>query len=136
MYINFWLPDVNFGSLAKIELNTIFILLIKEDTVDLFGGKLRSSSLSMSKASEIRSLFLALASELQSTNPTTGNEAPNLDLTITNLNRSLNLSETTPRVRVMDTALSLMCFTSSQVTSIHKTDRKRKIIELFFYLNT
>ncbi|XP_075079656.1 uncharacterized protein LOC107813785 isoform X2 [Nicotiana tabacum] len=69
----------------------------------------------MSKASEIRSLFVALASELQSTNPTTGNEAPNLDLTITNLNRSLNLSETTPRVRVMDTALSLMCFTSSQV---------------------
>ncbi|OIS98164.1 PREDICTED: uncharacterized protein LOC109233431 [Nicotiana attenuata] len=69
----------------------------------------------MSKASEIRSLFLALASELQSTNLTTGNEAPNLDLTITNLNHSLNLSETSPGVRVLDTALSLMCFTSSQV---------------------
>ncbi|KAK4342484.1 hypothetical protein RND71_038300 [Anisodus tanguticus] len=69
----------------------------------------------MSKASEIRSLFVSLASELQSINPTTGNEAPNLDLTITNLNRSLNLSETTPTVRVLDTALSLMCFTSFQV---------------------
>ncbi|XP_055825057.1 uncharacterized protein LOC129893532 isoform X2 [Solanum dulcamara] len=69
----------------------------------------------MSKASEIRSLFVSLASEVKSINPATGNEAPNLDLTITNLNRSLNLSETIPRVRVLDTALSVMCFTSSQV---------------------
>ncbi|XP_059284258.1 uncharacterized protein LOC132037707 isoform X2 [Lycium ferocissimum] len=70
----------------------------------------------MSEVSEIRSLFVSLASELQSINPTTGNESPNLDVTITNLNRSFNLSETTtPRVRVLDTALSLMCFTSSQV---------------------
>ncbi|CAN4084769.1 unnamed protein product [Withania somnifera] len=66
----------------------------------------------MSKVSEIRSLFVSLASELKSINP---DEASNLDITVTYLNRSLNLCETIPRVRVLDTALSVMCFTSSQV---------------------
>uniref|UniRef100_M1AL38 Uncharacterized protein n=1 Tax=Solanum tuberosum TaxID=4113 RepID=M1AL38_SOLTU len=69
----------------------------------------------MSTVPEIRSLFVSLASELKSISPATGNEAPNMDLSITNLNRSLNLAETISRVRVLDTALSALCFTSSQV---------------------
>ncbi|KAH0744711.1 hypothetical protein KY290_032704 [Solanum tuberosum] len=69
----------------------------------------------MSTVPEIRSLFVSLASELKYISPATGNEAPNMDLSITNLNRSLNLAETISRVRVLDTALSALCFTSSQV---------------------
>ncbi|KAL2501328.1 hypothetical protein Fot_35176 [Forsythia ovata] len=63
---------------------------------------------------EISSLFASMASALQNLNPTDGNEYPNLALSISNLNRSLNLSET-PGVRVLDAALSLMCFTGPQV---------------------
>ncbi|KAK6147717.1 hypothetical protein DH2020_018629 [Rehmannia glutinosa] len=45
------------------------------------------------------------------TYPTATNE---VDLSISNLSRSLNLSEA-PRARILDTALSLMCFTAPQV---------------------
>ncbi|PHT35265.1 hypothetical protein CQW23_27065 [Capsicum baccatum] len=69
----------------------------------------------MSKVLEITSLLVSLASQLNSINPATGNESTNVDLTIANLNRSLNLSGTIPRIRVLDTSLSVMCFTSSQV---------------------
>ncbi|KAI3443639.1 hypothetical protein Pfo_000304 [Paulownia fortunei] len=65
----------------------------------------------MSRFPEISSLFAALASNLQTLDPTARNQ---VDVSITNLNRSLNLSEA-PRVRILDTALSLMCFTAPQV---------------------
>ncbi|XP_011093729.1 uncharacterized protein LOC105173618 isoform X2 [Sesamum indicum] len=65
----------------------------------------------MSRFAEITSLFAALASNLQTQDPTATNE---VDLSISDLNRSLNLSEA-PRVRILDTALSLMCFTAPQV---------------------
>ncbi|PHU11744.1 hypothetical protein BC332_18674 [Capsicum chinense] len=69
----------------------------------------------MSKVSEIRPLLVSVASQLNSINPAIGNESTNVDLTIANLNRSVNLSGTIPRIRILDTALSVMCFTSSQV---------------------
>ncbi|KAL0308497.1 UNVERIFIED_CONTAM: hypothetical protein Sradi_5792000 [Sesamum radiatum] len=65
----------------------------------------------MSRFAEITSLFAALASNLQTEDPTATNE---VDLSISDLNRSLNLSEA-PRVRILETALSLMCFTAPQV---------------------
>ncbi|KAL0374488.1 UNVERIFIED_CONTAM: hypothetical protein Sradi_3364500 [Sesamum radiatum] len=65
----------------------------------------------MSRFAEISSLFAALASNLQIQDPTATNE---VDLSISDLNRSLNLSEA-PRVRILDTALSLMCFTAPKV---------------------
>ncbi|KAL6554959.1 hypothetical protein OROGR_006217 [Orobanche gracilis] len=65
----------------------------------------------MSRFPEISSLFAALASNLQAPNPTAENE---LDMSLANLNRSLNLSGA-PRVRILDTTLSLMCFTAPQV---------------------
>ncbi|KAK4415671.1 hypothetical protein Salat_2674500 [Sesamum alatum] len=65
----------------------------------------------MSRFAEISSLFAALASNLQTEDTAARNE---VDLSISDLNRSLNLSEA-PRVRILDTALSLMCFTAPQV---------------------
>ncbi|PIN17265.1 hypothetical protein CDL12_10067 [Handroanthus impetiginosus] len=65
----------------------------------------------MSTFPEISSLFAALASNLQSQDLTARDE---LDLSVSNLSRSLNTSEA-PRVRILDTALSLMCFTAPQV---------------------
>ncbi|GFP92655.1 hypothetical protein PHJA_001409700 [Phtheirospermum japonicum] len=65
----------------------------------------------MSRFPDISSLFAALASNLQALDPTAANE---FELSISNLNRSLNLSEA-PRVQTLDTALSLMCFTAPQV---------------------
>lgn len=57
-----------------------------------------------------------MASSLQNLDAMNGNDDPNLALSISNLNRSLNLSET-PGVRVLDAALSLMCYTGPQVCS-------------------
>ncbi|KAL0410508.1 UNVERIFIED_CONTAM: hypothetical protein Slati_3640500 [Sesamum latifolium] len=65
----------------------------------------------MSRFAEISSLFAALASNLQTQDPMATND---VDLSISDLNRSLNLSEA-PRVRILDTALSLMCFTAPKV---------------------
>ncbi|KAL7095957.1 hypothetical protein ACP275_10G055100 [Erythranthe tilingii] len=65
----------------------------------------------MSRFPEISSLFAALASNLQSQHPAAENE---VDHSLYILNRSLNLSEA-PRVRVLETALSLMGFTAPQV---------------------
>ncbi|KAL8456541.1 hypothetical protein ACS0TY_033837 [Phlomoides rotata] len=65
----------------------------------------------MSTFPEIHSLFAALASNLRAQDPTVRNE---VDLSISNLNRTLNLNEP-PRVCILDTALSLMCFTAPQV---------------------
>nr|XP_027066099.1 uncharacterized protein LOC113691970 isoform X1 [Coffea arabica] len=70
----------------------------------------------MTKFSEITSLFSSLASNAGALDPTATNEDDeDLAITISNLNRSLNLSETQPSTRVLDTALSLMCFTAPQV---------------------
>lgn len=72
----------------------------------------------MSKLSEITSLFATLASNLQSEDPTVRDEDDeDLSVTVSCLSRSLNLTETQPRVRILDAALSLMCFSSSQVSS-------------------
>ncbi|GER25173.1 tetratricopeptide repeat protein [Striga asiatica] len=65
----------------------------------------------MSRIPELTSLFATFASNLQARHPTADNE---VDLSVANLNRTLNLSEA-PRVRVLDTALSLMGFTAPQV---------------------
>ncbi|KAF8400993.1 hypothetical protein HHK36_014296 [Tetracentron sinense] len=64
----------------------------------------------MSKLPEITDLFTKLASHLQSGIP--HEEA--CEPAISSLNQSLNLNESS-RVRVLDTALSLMCFKSPQV---------------------
>ncbi|CAA3015772.1 Hypothetical predicted protein [Olea europaea subsp. europaea] len=68
----------------------------------------------MSSFPELSSLFATMASSLQNLDAMNGNDDPNLALSISNLNRSLNLSET-PGVRVLDAALSLMCYTGPQV---------------------
>ncbi|XP_071689345.1 uncharacterized protein [Rutidosis leptorrhynchoides] len=65
----------------------------------------------MSSLPEVTVLFARLASQIQ-------NEAINSDqsddVLVTVLNQSLNLNEV-PRVRVLDSALSIMCFTAPQV---------------------
>ncbi|KAK9275328.1 hypothetical protein L1049_022592 [Liquidambar formosana] len=61
---------------------------------------------------EITDLLARLASHLQTLAP---HEEEACDLAISKLNRSLNLSEEDSRVRVLSTALSLMCFKAPQV---------------------
>ncbi|CAL5438039.1 unnamed protein product [Camellia sinensis] len=71
----------------------------------------------MNRVTEITDLFARLATNLQTLNPTVPNEDhrhETLDLSISKLNRSLNLEDSS-RVRVLDTALSLMCFKAPQV---------------------
>ncbi|XP_052199505.1 uncharacterized protein LOC127806323 [Diospyros lotus] len=69
----------------------------------------------MSKLPEINDLFARLAVNLQTLDPTAENENQEpLDGMISNLNQSLNLPEGS-RARVLDTALSLMCFRAPQV---------------------
>ncbi|XP_057787660.1 uncharacterized protein LOC131004910 [Salvia miltiorrhiza] len=60
---------------------------------------------------QISSLFAVLASNLRTPHPTAGDE---VTLSLSNLNRSLNPTDV-PRVRILDTALSLMHFTVPQV---------------------
>ncbi|XP_057967887.1 uncharacterized protein LOC131157617 isoform X2 [Malania oleifera] len=75
----------------------------------------------MSRLPEITDLLARLASNLKTLGPTTRDgeeeeekEQQTCQLSISNLNQSLNLSDNS-RVRVLDTALSLMCFKSTQV---------------------
>ncbi|XP_059633100.1 uncharacterized protein LOC132275917 [Cornus florida] len=68
----------------------------------------------MSRLPEITDLFARLASNLQTLKTTVGDEDQTCDLLISNLNCSLNLNENS-RVRVLDTALSLMGFRAPQV---------------------
>ncbi|PSS15513.1 hypothetical protein CEY00_Acc13004 [Actinidia chinensis var. chinensis] len=69
----------------------------------------------MSRLPEITDLFARLASNLETLNPTATNEDQEaIDLSISHLNQSLNLEDSS-RVRVLDTALSLMCFRAPQV---------------------
>ncbi|KAJ0491274.1 hypothetical protein HanIR_Chr12g0562091 [Helianthus annuus] len=65
----------------------------------------------MSSRPELTELFTELASRIETRNSQTDQSD---DVLIADLNQSLNLNEV-PRVRVLDTALSLMCFTSPQV---------------------
>ncbi|KAF6174888.1 hypothetical protein GIB67_026376 [Kingdonia uniflora] len=67
----------------------------------------------MSEITEITSLFTRLASHLQSQLSPPIDEDPLL-FSISSLNQTLNLNKTS-RVRVLDTALSLMCFKAPQV---------------------
>ncbi|CAH9083916.1 unnamed protein product [Cuscuta europaea] len=69
----------------------------------------------MSELPEVNSLFAALASKLQEGEATAEDDDRNLDNAVRNFNMWLNLSETNPKVQVLDTALSLMCFTAPQV---------------------
>ncbi|XP_051131557.1 uncharacterized protein LOC127251748 isoform X2 [Andrographis paniculata] len=68
----------------------------------------------MSRLPEINSLFAAVGSYLRSQDSTA---RVDVDSSVSDLNRSLNLHEV-PRVRILDTALSLMCFTAPQVLRV------------------
>lgn len=67
---------------------------------------------------EITDLFVRLASHLNDASSSHRNGAQEgeeaLDLSISKLNMSLNLNDNS-RVRVLDTALSLMCFKAPEV---------------------
>ncbi|CAI9286073.1 unnamed protein product [Lactuca saligna] len=68
----------------------------------------------MSNLLELTGLFSRLASQIETGNADTNNADQSDDVLVAALNQSLNLSEQS-RVRVLDTALSLMCFTAPQV---------------------
>lgn len=76
----------------------------------------------MTSMPELTDLFARLASHLNDTSlphhttKQVQNEAA-LDLSISELNHSLNLNDNS-RVRVLDTVLSLMCFKAPQVSSL------------------
>ncbi|XP_021276678.1 uncharacterized protein LOC110411017 isoform X2 [Herrania umbratica] len=69
----------------------------------------------MAMPQSITDLFARLASHLQLPISERENEEEALNLAISKLSQSLNLNETDSRVRVLDTALSLMCFEAPQV---------------------
>ncbi|KAK1377748.1 putative Acyl-CoA synthetase family member 4 [Heracleum sosnowskyi] len=68
----------------------------------------------MSAIQEITNLFASLALNLNASNQVSESVDNSIDLSITKFNQSLNFNQHS-RVRVLDTALSLMCFTSPQV---------------------
>lgn len=68
----------------------------------------------MTTVPELTDLFAKLASHLKTLNQD-HEEEDALSLSIAKLNQSLNLSNEDSRVRVLDTALSLMCFKAPQV---------------------
>ncbi|GFS43376.1 hypothetical protein Acr_00g0084810 [Actinidia rufa] len=69
----------------------------------------------MSRLPEITDLFVRLATNFENLDLTATNEDQEAtDLSISHLNQSLNLEDSS-RVRVLDTALSLMCFRTPQV---------------------
>ena len=74
----------------------------------------------MSRLPEITDLFARLASNLKTLYPTDKNEdcfEGASDPSISELNRSLNLDDEGSSVRVLDAALSLMCFKAPQASS-------------------
>ncbi|CAK9134960.1 unnamed protein product [Ilex paraguariensis] len=83
----------------------------------------------MSKLTEITNLFASLASNLETLDETATSESQSTDLSISisNLTQSLNLTPTS-RVKVLDTALSLMCFTAPQVLNSMNEDLVKTII--------
>ncbi|KAD2393809.1 hypothetical protein R6Q59_013351 [Mikania micrantha] len=68
----------------------------------------------MSSLPELTGVFSSLASRIGTRNLETEIDDQSDDVLVAALNQILNLSEV-PRVRVLDTALSLMCFTAPQV---------------------
>ena len=75
----------------------------------------------MSTLPEITDLFARLASNLKSLDPTAKNEDCLVGVfnpAISELNRSLNLEDDGSGVRVLDAALSLMCFKAPQASSL------------------
>lgn len=73
----------------------------------------------MTTVPELTDLFSKLASHLKtlSQGHKEEEEEEALSLSISKLNQSLNLNNDDSRVRVLDTALSLMCFKAPQVSS-------------------
>jgi tRNA 2-selenouridine synthase SelU len=71
----------------------------------------------MTTVPEVADLFARLASHLKTLNQEQEQEQQEeaLDHSILMLNQSLNLNNEDSRVRVLDTALSLMCFRAPQV---------------------
>lgn len=86
----------------------------------------------MSNPPEITCLFSLLASQIEAGDTElnkNNNQSEEIDVLITSLNQSLNLGEIS-RVRVLDTALSLMCFTPSQVYRKPLTANIKTLIEV------
>lgn len=74
----------------------------------------------MTTVPELTDLFSKLASHLKTLSQGHKEEEEEeeaLSLSISKLNQSLNLNNDDSRVRVLDTALSLMCFKAPQVSS-------------------
>ena len=71
----------------------------------------------MSTFPEIIGLFARFASQIEIGNRETSDSDQPEDVLVAALNQSLNLRESS-RVRVLDTALSLMCFTAPQVSIV------------------
>lgn len=73
----------------------------------------------MTTVPELTDLFSKLASHLKtlSQGHKEEEEEEALSLSVSKLNQSLNLNNDDSRVRVLDTALSLMCFKAPQVSS-------------------
>ncbi|KAK9055478.1 hypothetical protein SSX86_026561 [Deinandra increscens subsp. villosa] len=69
----------------------------------------------MSTLPELTGVFARLASRIETRNSETVIDDRSDDVLVADLNQLLNLSEV-PRVRVLDTALSLMCFTAPQIS--------------------
>ncbi|GAB4837803.1 hypothetical protein Ancab_027327 [Ancistrocladus abbreviatus] len=83
----------------------------------------------MSRLPEITDIFSTLALHIQTLSPTVSDE-DSVANSISNLNRSLNLNDDASRVRVLDTALSLMCFRAPQVFDSAAEYLVRTIISL------
>lgn len=73
----------------------------------------------MSKLTEVTDLLARIAENLHKQVPL-GDYEDSCDYHISELNRSLNLNEG-PKLRVLDTALSLMCFKAPEVSSLFFT---------------
>ena len=87
----------------------------------------------MSRLPEITDLFARLASNLETLNPTATNEDQEaIDLSISHLNQSLNLEDSS-RVRVLDTALSLMCFRAPQVSQSFNCSSRVRVLEILWF---
>ena len=72
----------------------------------------------MTTVLEVTDLFAKLASHLKTLNQDHREEEEEaLELSLSKLNQSLNLNNEDSRVRVLDTALSRMCFKAPQVSS-------------------
>lgn len=88
----------------------------------------------MSRFPEISSLFATIASNHRTLDQAARRKDQNVDISISNLNRSLNLGGTC-RVRILYTALSLMCFTAPQVCLKQKVNERSYVFFFFLPMN-